>query len=104
MSKIIGWTIVAGSAVVIAAPFVHYGTLDPCTMLRKEIIKQVEREQVEREQYADMTIGPDSGYEVAGTVIGMALGEKVLEAKMQTMTVGQCIEALWRVHTEGLPK
>jgi hypothetical protein len=98
--------------VAIAVPVVQYRTLSPCTMLKKEMVRQAEEgvrqagEQVRGElDAADVELGEETeavAEDIAGAVgdLAVAISAGAAEAKVRQMSSGQCLKELWRIKTE----
>ena len=98
--------------VAIAVPVVQYRTVKPCTMLKKEMVRQAEegvrqagdqaREELET---ADIELGEETeaiAEDIAGAVgdLAVAISSSAAEAKVRRMSPGQCLKELWRMKTD----
>ncbi len=101
--------VVLAVVVAIAVPIAQYRTVSPCTMLKKELVRQSEEavreagEQVEAEiAAADIELDEDArdaAEDVAEVVGDLVVGvsEGVAAAKVRRMSKGQCLEELTRI-------
>ncbi len=95
--------------IVISVPILTYRTVNPCTMLKKELALRAEQqmeavgEEVRQraEDYgeeAEQIV--DDVSEVAEPVVeGLAAG--FAAARVQRMSTGECASELWRIKTGG---
>ena len=98
--------------VAVAVPVLQYRTVSPCTMLKKEMVRQAEEgvrqagEQVrEGLDSANIEVGEETeriAEDVAGAVgdLAVAITAGAAEAKVRRMSAGQCLKELWRMKTE----
>jgi hypothetical protein len=69
-------------------PLLVYGTVSPCGILKKEILRQAASDSVRR---------PTSGIEAAGSVIGTALGGALIDRTVDAMSPFRCAIGYFRV-------
>ncbi|NIM47750.1 MAG: hypothetical protein GTN62_00175 [Gemmatimonadales bacterium] len=90
--------------VLAAVPVAQYRTVKPCSMLKKELVKQAREEIEKASSQAREAVGQfgEEAERVAGEVgavvedvtAGVAAG--VAEARVERMSVGECVQELWR--------
>ncbi len=95
--------------VVLAVPVVMYGSVRPCGMLKKELIAQA-KDRIEdasdagQEQARELggeeaeRIAESVGAVVESTLEGMSEG--LVEARVDRMSLRECVSELWRIKTE----
>lgn len=101
--------LVSGAALVllvlIAVPLARYRSVDPCTMLQRELVTRAEREvRAARDSVHAATdgLGEDArraADDVASTVghlvVGVASG--AVAAKVERMSTRECVAEMWRM-------
>ena len=78
-----------------APPLAMYGTLSPCGMLKQEGMRYITEK-------ADAQMRGGNKFEQTGTAIGLAIGERNLEARIEGMSPMECATGLWRVKTREI--
>lgn len=77
-----------------SVPALHYGTLSPCEMVRKEIMRKGIAENA-------AALGASDSWEAAGSAIGLALGERVVDSFVSSLSTTECISGLVKLHAGG---
>ena len=80
---------------VLLVAFARYETIAPCGMLRSELKRQALSSAPE--------IDAESGFGMLGFAIGAIALDRVIEARTAAMGPLDCIGALARLHSRGLP-
>lgn len=71
------------------ALFFHYGTLHPCSAMKKEMRVQLLRNLVEQ--------SPTSSWEQMGAGLGLALGGTMIDTIVDALSPWQCVNGLFRL-------
>ena len=74
-------------AMVVAAIWLKWGTLDPCSALKKDVRKMAIAHMAK----------DGSGSGLTGGLLLTAVTDRMVD----TLSPGKCIEVLWRMHVEG---
>ncbi len=100
---ILGATVIL--LMVAAVPLVRYRSLDPCTMLRRELVNRAEREVRAAQDSVRAATGglgdetrraaDDVASAVGHLVVGVASGAAA--AKVERMSTRECVAEMWRV-------
>jgi hypothetical protein len=84
---IIIWIIPVGA-------YLQYGTLEPCGVLRKELKSKIISQALKTESKNE--------WEVIGQGIGMALVDRMIDNKVDSLTLLQCTEHLFNLYKENM--
>lgn len=76
-------------AAVLIYALITYGTVAPCGILEQEIMARAEERQ---------SAGEDL-LEQGARALGLALGERALEARLEDYSSLECAEFMWRAKT-----
>lgn len=79
--------------IVLAGFFVHYGTLSPCGMLKKDI-----RSELLETAFDSDTSSP---FGLAGSALGASLGGAFIDNIIESLTPLQCTKGLFNRYTSG---
>jgi hypothetical protein len=95
--------------ILIAIPIAQYKTVSPCQMLKKELVAQAEKSAAEATDALQEEVGAygEGAAEIAEGVasvvenvaVGVASG--VAAAKVERMSMGECVSELWRIKVKG---
>ena len=75
----------------------EYGTLEPCGMLKKEVVRTAVQEMNQSDDY-----DPDDPWARLGQTLGMSMGSKIIDAETARLSQFECAQATWKVRTEGI--
>jgi len=75
--------------------YLYFGTLSPCSALKAELRAAVQAHLVAEP--------PATGAALVGRSLALALAAPLLDGLVEQQSPGQCVQALYTLHTKGLP-